>query len=108
MSEFAGTLRERILIECRVAARTPAGLRTEAWEKVASCRAAISPEGWGGQEEGAAMSASSRFRVTLRRRPDLAIDQRIRWGSRRLRVRQIHDDPRLPDRISLRCEEERE
>lgn len=107
MSEFAGTLREDIVIERRAEARTSAGLRLEVWEHVGRCRAAIRPDGWGAQEEGASLSALPRHRVSVRRRDGLQVDQRLRWGTRLLHVRQIIDDPRLPDRLILRCEEER-
>lgn len=107
MSEFAGTLRERIRIERPTTTRTPTGLQAAAWEPVASCLAAIQLEGVGAESEGQALSAMPRHRVTIRRRAGIAIDQRIRWGSRMLMVRQLLDDPRLADRIVLRCEETR-
>lgn len=107
MKEFAGTLRERIVIERPTTSRTPTGLQEAGWETVARCRAAIQLEGVGPQAEAQAMSAMPRLRVTIRRRPDIAIDQRIRWGERILMVRQILDDPRLPDRLVLRSEEAR-
>lgn len=107
MSEFAGTLRERILIEGRDYVRSAAGLRAERWRAVASCRAAIRPDGVGREVEADAISVLPRYQVTVRRRPELQVDQRLRWGSRSLRIRQIVDDPRLPDRLVLRCEEER-
>jgi hypothetical protein len=48
-----------------------------------------------------------RYRVTVRKRPEFAIDQQVRWGGARLLVRQIVDNPLLPDRLVLRCEEQR-
>ena len=45
MSEFAGTLRERIFVERRVAARTASGLQEQEWEPVARCLASIMPMG---------------------------------------------------------------
>jgi head-tail adaptor len=105
MTEFAGTLRERINIERPVALRTSAGLQEAGWEPVARCLAAIQPEGIGPESEAMALSAMARFRVTIRRRAGIAIDQRIRWGGRTMMVRQLIDDPRMPDRLVLRCEE---
>ena len=107
MAEFAGTLRERIAIERPLAERTASGLSTGGWEHVASCSAAIRPEGNGPEAEAMSFSAMPRFRVTLRRRRELAVDQRLRWGDRHLMIRQIIDDPRTPDRLELRCEEVR-
>ena len=107
MSEFAGTLRERITIERPTTSRTPEGLQQPGWEPVASCLAAIAVEGVGPESEGQALSAMPRLRVTIRRRSGVTIDQRIRWKSRTLMVRSVVDDPRLPDRLVLRCDEVR-
>lgn len=105
--EFAGTLKERILIERPTAERTATGLQTAGWEPVARCLAAIEPEGVGPEAEAQALSAMPRFRVSIRWREGVAIDQRIRWGQRTLMVRQLLDDPRRRERIVMRCEEAR-
>ena len=107
MTEFAGTLRERIRIERQVTTRTATGVQQAGWEPVASCLAAVELEGVGAESEAMAFSAMARLRVTIRKRAGAAVDQRIRWGSRTLMVRQLLDDPRLPDRLKLRCEEVR-
>jgi len=105
--EFAGTLRQRIVIERPTSTRTPTGLQESGWERVASCLAAIELEGVGAQSEAMAFSAMPKLRITIRRRSGIAIDQRIRWGTRTMMVRQLLDDPRYPDRLSMRCEEVR-
>ena len=107
MSEFAGTLKERITIERPVGERTPTGVQQTAWETVCRCLAAIVLEGAGAESEGQAHSAMPRFRVTIRRRDGIAIDQRITWRGRLMMVRQMLDDPREKDRIAMRCEEVR-
>lgn len=107
MSEFAGSLRERILIERPVGARTPMGLQQSAWETVCRSLAAVQPEGTGAESEAMALSAMPRFRVTIRKRDGIAIDQRINWNKRMLVIRQLLDDPRAKDRIVMRCEEVR-
>ena len=107
MREFAGMLRERISIDRPTALRTATGLQESGWEPVASCLAAIEVEGVGPESEGMALSAMPRLRVTIRRREGIAIDQRIRWGKRTLMIRQMIDDPRLAERLVLRCEEAR-
>jgi head-tail adaptor len=48
-----------------------------------------------------------RFRVTIRWRDGIALDQRVTWNGRKLMVRQLLDDPRAKDRIAMRCEEVR-
>jgi len=107
MTEFAGSLRERITIERPVTTRSAAGLQEAGWEPVATCLASIVLEGVGPESEAQALSVMPRLRVMIRRRNGVAIDQRIRWRSKMLMIRQLLDDPRLPDRIVLRCEEVR-
>ena len=107
MSEFAGTLKERISIERPADLRTASGLQAAVWEPVARCLAAIAAEGAGAEAEAMALSAMPRFRVTIRKRDGIAVGQRITWGERAMLVKQRIDDPKLPDRILLRCEEMR-
>lgn len=107
MSEFAGTLKERISIERPADLRTASGLQSAGWEPVARCLAAIVAEGAGAEAEAMALSAMPRFRVTIRKRDGIAVGQRISWGERAMLVKQRIDDPKLPDRILLRCEEMR-
>jgi head-tail adaptor len=95
MSEFAGTLRERIIVERPISVRNEMGLQEPGWEEVCRCLAAVALDSVGQESEGQALSAMSRFRVT------------VRWGARNLMVRQLIDDPLKEDRISMRCEEVR-
>ncbi len=108
MSEFAGTLKERITIEKPVGTRTAMGVRQSEWKRLCGCLAAIVPEGTGSESEAQALSAMPRFRVTIRKRDGIAIDQRIDWRGRLLMIRQLLDDPRAADRIMMRCEEVRQ
>ena len=71
------------------------------------CPAAIVPDGVGVLSEAQALSAMPRFRVVMRRREEVAEGQRILWRERTMLVTQRIDDPRLPDRMLLRCEEMR-
>lgn len=107
MSEFAGTLRERVSIERPVGVRTAMGLQQSGWERVCRCLASVVPEGAGSEAEAMALSAMPRFRVTIRKRDGIAIDQRVSWRGRLLMVRQLLEDPRAKDRLELRCEEVR-
>jgi head-tail adaptor len=107
MSEFAGTLRERILVEQPISVRNAMGLQEPGWEEICRCLASIALESVGQQSEGQALSAMPKFRVTIRWREGIAIDQRISWNGRKLMVRQLLDDPRTKDRITMRCEEVR-
>ncbi len=103
-SEFAGTLTERILIEAPVAARDALGLQEYGWVAVCNCLASIVAEGVGAESEAMALSAMPRFRVTLRKRDGIAIDQRVSWKGGQMMIRQLIEDPRAKDRITLRCE----
>lgn len=105
--EFAGRLRERIAIEKAVAGRTPTGTQIAGWEQIVRCLAAITPEGAGAEREGMALSAMQRFAVLIRRRDGIQPGQRVQWGERWLSIRQVIEDPRTPDRMTLRCEEVR-
>lgn len=105
--EFAGTLRERIVIERPVSLRNAMGLREPGWEQVCRCLASVVLESVGSESEAQALSSMPRFRVTIRAREGIALDQRISWNERKLMVRQLLDDPRSKDRIAMRCEEVR-
>ena len=108
MSEFAGTLNERVIIERPVGARTPMGVQQSEWQQVCRCLASVQLEGAGVESEAQALSAMPKYRVTIRQREGVAIDQRVSWRGRVLMVRQILDDPRARDRIVMRCEEARQ
>lgn len=105
--EFAGTLKERVLIERPISSRNAMGLQEPGWEKVCRCLASVTLENVGAESEAQALSAMPRFRVTIREREGIALDQRITWNGRKMMVRQLMDDPRARDRISMRCEEVR-
>ena len=107
MSEFAGMLRERVLIERPISVRNAMGLQEPGWQLVCRCAASIALESVGQQSEGQALSSMPRYRVTIRRRDGIQLDQRISWNDRKLMVRQLLDDPRAKDRLTLRCEEVR-
>jgi head-tail adaptor len=83
------------------------GLQQPGWELVCHCLASVVLESVGPEAEAQALSAMPRFRVTIRKRDGIALDQRISWGTRKLMVRQMLDDPRAKDRITMRCEEVR-
>ena len=105
--EFAGTLNERILVERQVASRNAMGLQDYGWETAFRCLASVVHEGVGAEAEAMSLSAMPRFRVTIRKRDGVAIDQRVSWNGRFLMVRQLLADPMAKDRITMRCEEVR-
>jgi head-tail adaptor len=105
--EFAGSLRERVVIERPVSIRNVMGLQEPGWEQVCRCLASVVLESVGPESEAQALSAMPRYRVTIRRRDAIAIDQRVSWNGRKLMVRQMLEDPREKDRVTMRCEEVR-
>jgi SPP1 family predicted phage head-tail adaptor len=107
MTEFAGTLRERVIIERPVSVRNTMGLQEPGWEQVCQCLAAVMIESVGPESEAQALSSMARFRVTIRQRDGIRVGHRVRWNGRSLLVRQLLDDPRTKDRIVMRCEEVR-
>lgn len=106
-NEFAGTLSERITIEAPVSTRNALGLQEFGWVQVCRCLASIVAEGVGPESEAMALSAMPRFRVTLRKRDGIAIDQRVSWKGGQMMIRQLLPDPKAKDRLTLRCEEVR-
>jgi hypothetical protein len=60
MTEFAGTLKQRIAIERPITTRTPTGVQESGWEAIASCLAAIELEGVGPRTTIAEMLAAMR------------------------------------------------
>ena len=105
--EFVGTLRERVLVERPISTRNAMGLQEPGWEQVCRCLASVALESVGPESEAQALSWMPKYRVTMRRRDGIAIDQRISWNGRSMMVRQLLDDPRQKDRIVMRCEEVR-
>jgi head-tail adaptor len=107
MSEFAGTLRERVVIERPVSVRNAMGLQEPGWETVCRCLASVTLDSVGPEAEAQALSAMPRYRVTIRWREEIELGLRISWSGRSLMVRQLLDDPKAKDRIAMRCEEVR-
>lgn len=103
MSEFAGALRERILIERRGEAGAAA---SEGWRHDGAAWAAVAPLGPGERIVAGALSARPRWRITIRQRGGIDLDSRIIWRARTLRLVAIVEDPRQPDRLVLDTEEQ--
>lgn len=107
MSEFAGKLTQRIELWARSLDRLENGVSSEEMKVSLSCLAEIVAQGAAAADEAMSVSAMPRYRVTVRRQSEFSVDQQIRWRGRRLIIRQIVDDPMLPDRLVLLCEEQR-
>ena len=68
MIEFAGTLRERVVIERPVSLRNAMGLQEPGWEQVCRCLASVALDSVGPEAEAQALSAMPKFKVTIRSR----------------------------------------
>jgi len=106
--ELAGRLRERVTIQRRNPARDAVAGAAGEWVEIGTAWAEIVPTAHAAQVSGDALAAMPCWRVTLRAPgAAIAIDDRMVWHGRMLRVRAIHADPRTPDRITLHMEEQR-
>jgi SPP1 family predicted phage head-tail adaptor len=106
-AEFAGTLREHIVIETRMSTRdSRAGA-------VGNCRydgqawAAVSPLMPADLTQADALSALPRWRVTIRKREGVGLSTRLTWRGKYLAVRMAISDPQTPAQMHLTCEEVR-
>lgn len=104
-AELAGRLVERVTVSRRSDARDAMGSEA-AWVLAGSGWAEVRPEKRGPAFVGEALSALPLWRVTMRA-GGLQIGDRIGWGARSLIVRELIEDPALPDRIVGIGEEER-
>ncbi|WP_344709808.1 phage head completion protein [Sphingomonas humi] len=107
MTEFAGSLNQRIELWAHSQERLPSGTASQEREFLLSCRAAIVLEGFGTESEAMSLSAMPRYRLAVRKLPDFSVGHQVRWRGRNLLIRQVVDDPVQPDRLILRCEEQR-
>lgn len=106
--DLAGQLAERIVLEIWQPARDEFGDDAGAWAMLGSSFAGVMPDGAGTLRAGEAPRSGRRWRVLLRPRAELAgpaaLLIRLRWRGQVLRVLGVEDDPRVPDRVVLRCE----
>ncbi|WP_426165828.1 phage head completion protein [Sandarakinorhabdus sp. DWP1-3-1] len=103
VDELAGALNQRVAIETWVAARDDAGADAGHWQARGPAYAAVVPDGGGGVA-GEARRSLRRWQVTLRAPAVVSLTSRLIWNGRYLAVLAIETDPRLPDRVRLRCE----
>lgn len=107
VDELSGALSERVAVEVWTEGRDDAGAAVGHWAAQGFAWAAVVPEGGGGLEggvEGAARRSRRRWRVTLRAPLAVQLTSRLIWRNSILVVLAVENDPRLPDRVVLRCE----
>lgn len=105
--EFAGRLRERVLIEQRQGNRDLLAGATGQYAYAGEAWAALMPLMPGDASEAGALSAMPRWQVTMRKREGIGPGTRLTWRRKYLAVRGVMNDPREPAQILLTCEEVR-
>ncbi len=105
--EFAGSLRERVLIEHRQGNRDQLAGATGNYAYAGEAWAALMPMMPGDLVGAGALSAMPRWQVTMRKREGIGPGTRLTWRRKYLAVRGVRCDPREPAQIVLTCEEVR-
>ena len=107
MTEFSGTLRERVTIERRLGNRDALGGAVGAYAYDGAAWAAVSPLIPADLSVADSLSALPRWQVTMRKREGVDLKTRLVWRGRFLGVRNVVSDPRDPARMVLTCQEKR-
>ena len=107
MTEFSGTLRERVTLERRLGNRDALGGAVGAYAYDGAAWAAVSPLIPADLSVADSLSALPRWQVTIRKREGVDLKTRLVWRGRFLGVRSVVSDPRDPARMVLTCQEKR-
>jgi SPP1 family predicted phage head-tail adaptor len=107
MTEFAGTLRERVVLETRLEARDSRAGATGRYSYDGVAWAAVTPLIPADLTRADALSAMQRWQVTIRKREGVGMRTRLTWRGKYLAVRALVSDPRQPAQMLLTCEEVR-
>ncbi|MEE9432786.1 MAG: head-tail adaptor protein [Sphingorhabdus sp.] len=105
--EFAGTLRERVILETRLGNRDAIAGALGKYVYAGEAWAAVLPLMPAGLEQADALSAAPRWQVTMRKREGVDLRLRLTWRHKYLAVRSVMSDPREPAYMRLTCEEVR-
>ena len=103
--EFAGELRERILLETRLGNRDAIAGSSGRYAHVGEAWAAISPLMPADLSSADSVSALPRWRVIMRKREGVDPRMRLLWRGRYLAVQAVVSDPREPAQMILTCAE---
>jgi head-tail adaptor len=107
MSGFAGTLRERVILETRRAGRDGLAGAIGKYDYAGEAWAALIPLVPADLTEAMSISAMPRWQVILRKREGIDPRVRLTWRGKYLAVRSVVSDPREPSQLVLTCEEVR-
>jgi head-tail adaptor len=107
MSEFAGSLRQRVTIERRLESRDGRGGANGPYAYDGIAWASVTPLVPADLVAAEALSFVPRWRVTMRKREGITATTRIVWQKRFMMVRGVESDPREPAQMILTCQEVR-
>lgn len=107
MTEFTGSLRERVIIEQRLLNRDARGGATRQYAHAGEAWASLMPLVPADLTKADSLSFLPRWQVTMRKREGLGPGTRLTWRSKYLAVRGIAFDPAEPAQLVLTCEEVR-
>ena len=107
MTEFVGTLRERVVLETRLEARDTRGGATGRYSYDGVAWASLMPLVPSDLTRADALSALPRWQVTMRKREGVGMGTRLTWRGKYLAVRGLISNPREPAQMVLTCEEVR-
>lgn len=107
MSEFSGSLRERVSIERRRAERDVLAGAKRGYDYDGAAWVAVTPLMPAGLTVADALSAQPRWQVTMRKREGIDPATRLVWRGKFLAVKTVVSDPREPAQMLLTCEEMR-
>jgi head-tail adaptor len=103
--EFAGSLRERVVLETRLESRDGRGGANGRFSYDGEAWAALMPLMPADLSRADALSALPRWQVTMRKREGVGMRTRLIWRGKYLAVRGLVSDPRQPAQMVLTCEE---
>jgi head-tail adaptor len=105
--EFAGALRERIIIEKRSATRDAGARAHGGYGYDGAAWASVMPLILGDLTQADSLSALPRWRVIMRKREDIGPWSRLVWRRKYLMVRGVVSDPAEPSQMVITADEVR-
>jgi head-tail adaptor len=102
--EFAGALRERVMIEQRLGTRDLIAGATGEYGFDGAAWVAVVPLNEAALVVGESLAAMPRYEVTMRKREGISQRTRLWWQNAYLIVQRVACDPRTPGRMILTCE----
>jgi SPP1 family predicted phage head-tail adaptor len=106
--EFSGALNQRITLQLPVDTTDGGGGSQRSWQDSGEFWAAILPQAQDERRYAGHIATRNRYHIVMRRDCDVPLAARLLWGSRRLTILSVEDDPATKDRLRIIAEQERE